>query len=169
MTRQGALRVLVVEDEFLIALTMERMLHRFGVEVVGPIASLAEAVEIACTAELDGAVLDVNVDGEKIYPCAEQLGDRGIPFILTTGYAAANLPERYRTATWQALLRGGAPIGFGEDLQTKGSQLGGAVTPLQSGKARPHQRRPRSGSHASWHRTPVARCSSKTAWLGRKP
>ena len=99
MTRQGALRVLVVEDEFLIALTMERMLHRFGVEVVGPIASLAEAVEIACTAELDGAVLDVNVDGEKIYPCIEQLGDRGIPFILTTGYAAANLPERYRTAT----------------------------------------------------------------------
>jgi len=98
MTPRGALRVLLVEDEFLIALTMERMLHRFGVEVVGPIGSLAEAVEIACTAELDGAVLDVNIDGEKIYPCAEQLGDRGIPFILTTGYAAANLPERYRTA-----------------------------------------------------------------------
>ena len=98
MTRQGALRILLVEDEFLIAFTMERMLHRFGVEVVGPIGSVAEALAIACSAELDGAVLDVNIDGEKIYPCAEQLGDRGIPFILTTGYAAANLPERYRTA-----------------------------------------------------------------------
>jgi CheY-like chemotaxis protein len=98
MTPQGALRVLLVEDEFLVALSMERMLHRLGVEVVGPIGSVAEALAIACSVELDGAVLDVNVDGEKIYPCAEQLGERGIPFILTTGYAAANLPERYRTA-----------------------------------------------------------------------
>jgi CheY-like chemotaxis protein len=84
-------RVLVVEDEFLVALDIERMAADAAVEVVGPVGTLDEALAIAGSARLDGAILDVNIGGRKITPVALMLRQRGIPFILSTGYGAEGL------------------------------------------------------------------------------
>lgn len=84
-------RVLVVEDEALIAVMVEDMLIDMGSEVVGPAATIATALELARTEELDAAVLDVNVRGERIDPVAEVLMARGIPVLFATGYGEVRL------------------------------------------------------------------------------
>lgn len=89
-------RVLVVEDEATIAMVMEDMLSELGFEVVGPFARLAEARDAAEREALDVAVMDVNVAGEPIYPVAEALARRGIPFVFSTGYAVDGIQEPYR-------------------------------------------------------------------------
>jgi CheY-like chemotaxis protein len=89
-------RVLVVEDEGLIALALEDLLEGFGCPIIGPVASLAEAVALARSAEIDGALLDVNVRGQLIYPAAEILRERGIPVIFCTGYSdTAIVPDAF--------------------------------------------------------------------------
>lgn len=92
----NGLRVLVVEDEAAISLLLEDMLLDFGCEVVGPAARLAAALEVAQNAELDLAILDVNVAGEPIYPVAEALHGRGIPFVFSTGYGSSGIKDAYR-------------------------------------------------------------------------
>jgi CheY-like chemotaxis protein len=89
-------RVLVVEDEALIAFQVIDALEELGWEVVGPAASLAAALELAGEERLDGAVLDVNLRGSDVYPVARLLDARGVPLVFTTGYRAAMLPEPYR-------------------------------------------------------------------------
>ena len=89
-------RVLLVEDEFFVALTVEDVLQGFGCTIVGPLPTLAQALQAARTEPLSGAVLDVNLNGEKVYPAADALLARGIPFVFATGYSAADLPERFR-------------------------------------------------------------------------
>lgn len=91
-----ALRVLVVEDEVTISLLMEDMLLDLGCEVVGPAARLSAAKHLAGTEVLDLAILDVNLAGEPIYPVAELLADRGVPFAFSTGYGAGGIEPRYR-------------------------------------------------------------------------
>lgn len=88
--------MLLVEDEFLIALGIEQTLLGFGCHIVGPVPRLNQAVALAQTESLDGAVLDVNLNGTPVFPVATTLRARGIPFILTTGYEAAALPEAFR-------------------------------------------------------------------------
>ena len=90
------LRVLLVEDQMIVAMQIEDMLHAAGCEVVGPVGTLEAAIALAHAEVLDVAVLDVNLDGEKVYPAAEELQARGIPFILATGYGASTLPEKWR-------------------------------------------------------------------------
>jgi CheY-like chemotaxis protein len=90
------LRVLLVEDEPLIALALEDELRDLGCEVVGPAFSLAAAVQLAGDATLNGAILDVNLGGQKVYPAADLLAARNLPFIFVTGYGAAGLLEPYR-------------------------------------------------------------------------
>ena len=90
------LRVLLVEDQMIVALEIEDMLHQAGCEVVGPVGDLRSALTLAHDEALDAAVLDVNLDGDKIFPVAEELQERGIPFILATGYGEAALPEKWR-------------------------------------------------------------------------
>ncbi|HEX2726407.1 MAG TPA: response regulator [Beijerinckiaceae bacterium] len=90
-------RVLVVEDEYFVADDIARALHQLGADVVGPFASRDEA--LACffsDDDVDIAVLDINVRGEMIYPLAEALRERGVPFVFATGYAEASLPSTYR-------------------------------------------------------------------------
>jgi CheY-like chemotaxis protein len=90
------MRILVAEDEFFIALVVEETLQSLGCTVVGPFPDLAQATEAAAQEPVDGAVLDINLGGEMVYPLAERLERNGVPFVFTTGYAIADLPERFR-------------------------------------------------------------------------
>jgi len=83
----SALRIFVVEDEGLIALMIEDMLEDLGCEVAGSVSSVSQALGwLAEGGEFDGALLDVNLGGEHVFPIAEALAARGSPFAFTTGY-----------------------------------------------------------------------------------
>lgn len=84
-------RILVVEDEALIAVMVEDMLIELGSEVVGPAATIQAALALAEKEALDAAILDVNVRGERIDPVAEALFARGIPVLFATGYGEVRL------------------------------------------------------------------------------
>src|SRR3954468_101461 len=90
------LRVLVVEDEMMVSMLIEDMLSDLGCIVVGPAARLDEAIELAQSAELDCAVLDVNLGGQPIFPLADLLRERGRPFAFATGYGDAGLRDSDR-------------------------------------------------------------------------
>lgn len=95
MERSGpnlsGMRVLVVEDEPLIALALEDILADLGCQVVGPAHTLAEAADLGREAPLDGAILDVNLGRDKVFPVADILAERSVPFVFTTGYGDAGL------------------------------------------------------------------------------
>ena len=90
-------RVLIVEDEPLIAMMLAQILSDLGVEVLGPFGSLADAYS-ALPQDFDAAVLDVNVGGEFIYPLAEQLSQLGAPMVFLTGYESQSLDPRFAEA-----------------------------------------------------------------------
>lgn len=92
------LRVLLVEDEAIIAIMLEDMLADLGCEVIGPAASIAEAAQLATSEVLGGAFLDVNLGGESVYPVADLLVARGIPFVFVSGYGPAGIAARYSDA-----------------------------------------------------------------------
>jgi DNA-binding response OmpR family regulator len=83
----AGLRILVVEDEFLVAMLVEEMLQDLRCEVVGPISTLEEAVATVHQNHLDGVLLDANLNGKNASPVADELRGREVPFILVTGYA----------------------------------------------------------------------------------
>jgi CheY-like chemotaxis protein len=89
----AGLRVLVVEDEMMVSMLIEDMLTDLGCSVIGPASRLDEAMELAATAVLDCAVLDVNLGGQPIFPLADLLRDRGHPFAFATGYGDAGLRD----------------------------------------------------------------------------
>lgn len=91
-------RVLVVEDEMLIATLIEDMLIDFGHEVVGPAMRLRRALEIAREETFDLAILDVNLANEQSFPVANLLLERNIPFIFVTGYGAEGLDGKFEGA-----------------------------------------------------------------------
>jgi len=88
---------LVVEDESLIAMLVEETLIDAGLDVVGPVARVAKALDIANKDTLAGAVLDVNIAGEVVYPVADALEARGIPFLFLTGYGERAVRPDLRT------------------------------------------------------------------------
>jgi CheY-like chemotaxis protein len=92
-TELGGLRVLVVEDEMMVSMLIEDMLTDLGCTVVGPAARLDEAFDLARAADIDCAVLDVNLGGQPIFPLADLLRERGLPFAFATGYGDAGLRE----------------------------------------------------------------------------
>jgi DNA-binding response OmpR family regulator len=87
----AGLRILVVEDEMLVAMLVEEMLGMLGCEVVGPAATLDEAVAAVRANRLDGALLDANLHGRDSSPVAEALRECGVPFLLVTGYGRGDL------------------------------------------------------------------------------
>lgn len=89
-------RVLVVEDEYLIRMLLEDMLAELGYDVAAAVGSIAEASARAATDDIKVAILDVNLDGQEVYPVADILAKRGVPFVFVTGYGEQSLPERYR-------------------------------------------------------------------------
>jgi len=99
MTALAGKRVLVIEDEAIIAAMVEDMLTELGATVVGPAATIAHGLKLATSEAIDGAVLDVNVRSERIDPIADVLRARDIPFVYATGYGGA-----------VAASAGGAPV-----------------------------------------------------------
>ena len=87
--------VLIVEDEYLIAMDLENTLREQGAHVVGPAASVDEALELLAHAHVDCAVLDVNLQGERIYAVADSLRVAGIPYVFATGYAPSTIAPGY--------------------------------------------------------------------------
>jgi DNA-binding response OmpR family regulator len=86
-------RVLIVEDDSMVGMLLEDMLASLGHEVAGLVATLDQAIRAAAEIAFDFAVLDVNLGGERIYPLAEVLTRRGIPFVFATGYGSALDPQ----------------------------------------------------------------------------
>lgn len=93
------LRILVIEDEMLVAMNIEDMLLALGHEVAGIAGRLAPALALAREGDFDLAMLDVNLAGEATFPVADVLRDRGIPFLFATGYGVEGLRQDYRGAT----------------------------------------------------------------------
>lgn len=89
-------RVLLVEDQALIAMEFEALLADQGCSVVGPFASVDTAMDAAMRAPLDGAVLDVHLVDEPSFPLAFMLRSRGVPFIFVTGLSRSVLPAELR-------------------------------------------------------------------------
>jgi CheY-like chemotaxis protein len=94
----AGVRVLVVEDEMLVSLLIEDALTDSKCVIVGPYDRVPAALEAARTLELDAAVLDVNLAGTMVYPIAEVLSARGIPFLLLSGYGPDAAPIEH--ASW---------------------------------------------------------------------
>jgi PAS domain S-box-containing protein len=88
-------RVLLVEDEALVAMMMRDILLELGLSVAGPFCTPAEAVAAARDDGVDAAILDVNLGGELIYPVADALAARGVPFVFVTGYGAESIDGRF--------------------------------------------------------------------------
>ncbi len=91
--------VLVVEDDYVLAMDMRLTLEDEGAEVVGPVGTVRDALRLVNDADIDAAVLDIHLHGEFVYEVAELLQDRGVPFIFTTGYEGNMLPGRFAGAT----------------------------------------------------------------------
>jgi CheY-like chemotaxis protein len=88
-------RILVVEDDYLVAMDIVRALERAGAEVIGPASAVEAALAALEQTVLDGAILDINLGGEMAFPVADALMARGIPFIFATGYDAQVIPLRF--------------------------------------------------------------------------
>jgi two-component sensor histidine kinase/DNA-binding response OmpR family regulator len=89
-------RVLLIEDEALVGMMMKETLNEFGFEVLGPYASFAEAKAAVTEHDFQAAILDVNLDGQPVYPLAEMVAGRGVPFVFVTGYSADGIDSRFR-------------------------------------------------------------------------
>lgn len=96
MTDQTAKRVLIVEDEILLAMHLEDMLTDLGHEIAGQATRIDEALELAREIDIDFAILDINVAGMKSFPVADILRQRGIPFAFASGYGAEGFLDGYR-------------------------------------------------------------------------
>lgn len=86
-------RVLVVEDEYLLAMEIEEAVRALGGEVVGPVAKLDDGLALASHETFDCAILDVNIRGGNVYPLADMLLERGLPVVLASGYSDWMLPQ----------------------------------------------------------------------------
>jgi chemotaxis family two-component system sensor kinase Cph1 len=117
----GNNRIMIVEDEILVALAVADYLTDLGFSIVGPFTKLVDAKQAVAQGYVDAAILDVNLAGEPIYPLAEILAERSVPFIFTTGYGAESIDARFKGAP---VLQ--KPIEQ-EDLKRLFAASGGAV------------------------------------------
>jgi CheY-like chemotaxis protein len=94
---QAIPRVLLVEDEHIVAAALSRGLRVCGAEVIGPAATVANALAlIEATPAIDGALVDINLRGVQAYDVVDALIARRVPTVLTTGYETSDVPSRYR-------------------------------------------------------------------------
>jgi CheY-like chemotaxis protein len=88
-------RVLVAEDDYVVAQQMAHELRELGARIVGPVATPDAALQLACEHRLDAAVLDINLRGGAVYPVADLLSRKGVPFLFATAYDLRAMPKRY--------------------------------------------------------------------------
>ena len=96
MPASGGKRILLVEDEPIVAIALQDIIEDLGHEVVGPAFRLARALELAESEAIDAAILDVNMGDGHSYAVADRLRARGIPFLFATGYGAAGLEPEHQ-------------------------------------------------------------------------
>src|SRR3954468_4979224 len=89
-------RILLVEDQMLVAMHLEDLLADLGCAVLGPTGTVADALTIVRREPLNGAVLDINLRGERSFPIARELRVRPVPFFFVTGYGSSILPPDLR-------------------------------------------------------------------------
>jgi len=111
-----ARRILVVEDDQLLALQMQAILRSLGFEVLGPAGSLESGMRLAEAGDVDAAVLDVRLDqGQRVFPVAQTLQRRSIPFSFMTGYADPEL-ERFHAPVLRKPVESGSVAAMIEQL-----------------------------------------------------
>jgi CheY-like chemotaxis protein len=88
-----AMRVLIVEDEIVVALFLEDLLGEFGYAVAGVVSRVEDA--LARDPDYDLAVLDVHLNGRNVFDFADKLAEHGMPFVFATGYGMRGIPERF--------------------------------------------------------------------------
>ncbi len=88
-------RVLIVEDEYMLASDLARGFAKAGIDIVGPTGSLAKAIQLLKDGGVDGAVLDIKLSDKQVYPLADTLIERGTPIVFVTGYDAGAIPARF--------------------------------------------------------------------------
>jgi CheY-like chemotaxis protein len=91
----GDSRLLLVEDELMVGLFMQDLLKTIGYRSTEPIGRLSEAIAAATNERFEGAILDMNLNGEIIYPLAELLTEQSVPFVFVTGYAPRSVDPRF--------------------------------------------------------------------------
>lgn len=107
-------RVLIVEDEYLLADDLRLRLGDAHAIVIGPVANVAAAIELIQSEDhVDGAIIDVNLAGEKSFPVADLLLERRVPFVFTTGYDSSEIPVRFGS-----VVRCEKPMSLGKVMQT---------------------------------------------------
>ena len=95
--------ILVVEDEYLLADDLRNALIQAGAEVLGPVSDVAGALTLVEDGRsVDAAVLDINLRGDSVFPFADLLAQRGVPFVFATGYDRASVPARFADAPYLA-------------------------------------------------------------------
>lgn len=92
------MRVLLVEDSFLVASAMRRMVEELGCTVVGPAPDVERALELLESERCDAAILDINLGGETVQPVADRLAEMRTPFLFVTGYLSPELLEQCHRA-----------------------------------------------------------------------
>jgi DNA-binding NarL/FixJ family response regulator len=89
-------RVLIVEDDSILAINLAEELGAKGAKVIGPAATVTDALDAIASADLDGAIVDINLRGKAAFPVADALADSHIPFVFATGYlVAGHIPARH--------------------------------------------------------------------------
>lgn len=94
----GPLRILLIEDEMIIAMMVEDILAELGHQIVGVAMRLPQAMELAMSTDIDVAILDINLDGKKSFPVALALKERGIKVLFASGYGSAGLEAPFLDA-----------------------------------------------------------------------
>jgi len=113
-------RILVVEDNAMIALTMEDILQRAGADVVGPVGTLAEAEQTALHEDLSGALLDIKLHYDEVWPVAQILAQRGVPIVFCSGhFERGTLPAEW--ASYDLLIK---PVRPSQIVDTLASAIG---------------------------------------------
>ena len=107
--------VLIVEDEYFLANDLEREFERAEIGIFGPVASLAQAMALVQEKAIDLAVLDIALDGDKVYDVADALIGRNVPILFVTGYDRSDIPSRYADVPMCQ-----KPVGAGEVIAALG-------------------------------------------------
>ena len=113
-------RVLIVEDEYFLAQDLAEYLNHLGVEVVGPVGTVTDALELLHYADIQGAVLDIDLRGERVYPVADVLEQKQVPFVFASGYGGELEANAYTD-----IPRCIKPLDFAELANTLLDQMNG--------------------------------------------